>query len=334
MQPQTHADIQRQVTLAWCCLAKKQADALVKQRAGVNCSSELEAIAMGFMSLEALRNYYPLDEVIYSYTLGQSIVFTGNSMIVNSQVTSGIFYEQYDGTDSPNVASFWNFATSSTGTITNAVGSVTNFTYTYNGTTKVLAVTISGITTNYTVTSEKFFSQIVFKKANGDILTLGFYGTPTLSGGTETEVLAAKPCLSPNEAQGILNKVLKGCPCDCGEYINIQPADNNGEAIVNLMASFVCKDGEPYITISFEYSGSPTENAFSIVATSGSKEDVIYTFASTGQSDGSITATISGSDIISLANGYYNISIVDNYGQSIQSSSNTLTGIRKTSCNT
>lgn len=79
---------------------------------------------------------------------------------------------------------------------------------------------------------------------------------------------------------------------------------------------------------------SPTENAFSIVATSGSKEDVIYTFASTGQSDGSITATISGSDIISLANGYYNISIVDNYGQSIQSSSNTLTGIRKTSCNT
>ena len=128
---------------------------------------------------------------------------------------------------------------------------------------------------------------------------------------------------------------MKGCPCDCEDYVNVQPPSKSGETIYNVMAQFSCnRDSESQITVSFDYTGASEENAFSIQASTANKDDIIYTFASTGQSSGHITATVTGSDIVALANGYYSITIIDNSGTSFQVISNTLDGIYKGSCNT
>ena len=300
-------------------------DVLEKEKLGLSCNDAIEEIGNAYLSLEAIKNYVPEGDVVLAYNVNCEMNFEGNQFIVNSQVTSGAFSEQYNGSSSPNVASFWDFVDDESGTITNAVGSTSNFTYKWDLDTNELTITIGGVDTDYVVSYDQFFTQVILTKSNGDILTLGFYGDKSLLNCELVEVLATPPCITLTQVQGILNRVTKGCPCNCEEYVNVQPADKSGEAILNVYAAFTCVDGLPYITVTFDYLGASEDNEFQIVAGS----EVIYTFPSTGQSSGSVTLTITSDELQALANGYYDITIVDG-----TTTSNILTGIRKTSCET
>jgi hypothetical protein len=323
----THDSIQRQITLAECCLAKRMGEVMEKERKGLSCDDAYLSIGGGFLIAEAFTNYYPKGEVYLSYKKNCEMSFEGNDFIVNSQIVSDVFYEQYNGTNSPNVASFWEFTDDESGIITNAVGGTTAFTYKWDSDEQTLEISTGGSPIVYSVSYDQFFEQVILTKPNGDVLTLGFYGEPILLNCELVELEASQPCVNPSDIEAVLNKLIAGCPCNCEEYVNVQQADNSGEAILLQDAFLTCIDGESNITIVYAYSGANEENSFVVVADDGSTQTEIYEIPSTGATSGQMTITVTSAELQGLANGVYDIFITDG-----TTTSNILDGVTKITC--
>lgn len=240
--------------LAMCCLAKKGGDALEKEKKGYSCNDSIKRIGYDFLVLEALCGWKPEGEVILSYKENCQMSFANNTMEVVSQVTDSAFFDQYDSSDSPFVAGVYFFNGDGSGTFTNAAGSVTNYTWKYENDT----LTIDG-TTNYGVSFDTFFTNVIFTDLNGDIQTLVFVGTPSLIGCELVNIVSEKPCLSSSQVEGMFARLNKGCACDCEDYVNIL---QDGETITypNMIPSGnsgVVTPSQKTVVVRGTISGSP-----------------------------------------------------------------------------
>lgn len=325
----TAADIQRQTTLAWCCLGKRMGDALSAEKRGQMCEGDIKDIGYGFLYLNATENYIPEGSEVRSYTQGCQMNFAGNQFITNSLhvKATDTFYEMYDAINA-NVVGQWTYFDAD-GTMYGKTADGVSFTdnWSYDPITNILDIGGGGLVTQ--VSYDKFFENIYLTDESGNVFTIGFYGTKTLIGCTEVSVIAEKPCLGVTQIQGLLNKASKSCDCNCEDYVTTEPTSKYGESLYLSYAEFSCLDGVVYMTIKFNYSGSPVPNSFGVYVNGG----IVYTFSDTGTSDGSFVSTITSSDIAALPqNTSYDVTIFDNYGTSSSYSSNTLESIPLNSC--
>jgi len=325
----TAANIHRQTTLATCCLGKRIGDSLVGEKRGQKCEGDIKDVGYGFLYLNATRCYVPEGSEVRSYKQGCQMNFAGNQFIVNSfyDAATDTFYEMYDAINADSVGQWLYFDEDGTVYVTDANGVSGSTTWTYNSLTGVL--NLGGGAAILQVTYDKFFENIYFTDASGNVLTLGFYGEKILTGCTEVSVVAEKPCLGVTQIQGLLNKASKSCDCNCEDYVKTEPTSKYGESLYLSDVEFNCLDGVIYMTITFHYSGSPVPNSFGVYVNGG----IVYTFANTGSSSGSFISTVTSSDIASLPqNTSYDVTIYDNYGTTFGYASNTLESIPLNAC--
>ena len=334
----TAACIQSALVEAKCCTAELQARIIAKEKTGQKCQSETDLVIRRYEVIDMLWGYVPEGELLYSYTIGQTLSFDGATFIISSiyDPTVPAFYTMFGAGGANTVGAVLEFG-STTVTVTLADGTViTGLDYTYNATTRVLFVADFGY---QDITFDKFYNIVASTPAN-DQGTSNFtwYGDKTLTGGTTVNVYAEKPCLTIGQVQTNLDWLKKNCPCNCEEYINTVPLDPPvNEAIVNLNATFGCFRGEHILNITFSYSGANTENAFTVIATdSEGNVTVLYEFDPTGETDGTVSTSVTVPELYTppKTSGYYNVTVVDNYGTSTAITSNILTDLYQASCNT
>lgn len=326
----TTADIQRQTTLAWCCLGKRMGDALSAEKRGQRCEGDIKDIGYGFLYLNATEGYIPEGSEVRAYTQGCQMNFAGNQFIVNSRYVNATdtFYEMYDAINADVVGQWVYFDADGTVYVRDANGVTSSTTWVYDPVAGTLD--IGSGTYIYEVTYDKFFENIYLTDvANGYTDTYGFYGTKTLIGCTEVSVVAEKPCLGVTQIQGLLNKASKSCDCNCEDYVTTEPTSKYGESLYLSDVEFNCLDGVVYMTITFHYSGSPIPNSFGVYVNGG----IVYTFSDTGSSSGSFISTVTSAEIAALPqNASYDVTIYDNYGTTYGYASNTIESIPLNAC--